>query len=148
MLALLLGMVLAGCTSTRPLPLARPGERAAFNAQAEGTEARIAFVDGTASIRYVDRGRGALEGTGLGLVGGGLLGGLAGSDGGPEPGEMELVTPEQVILGVAIIGTAIGAVVGMARGHRTVYRVSPQRPGPDREAGFGPRAETRPATQR
>lgn len=164
MLALLLGTVLAGCIHTQSLHVSSPAERAAFNARAEGTEARIALVDGTtstghsvrvapdvtrwtdpqtgprsaptseiASIRYVDRGRGALEGAGLGFVGGGLFGGLVGTDGGAEPDEMELftVTPEQILLGFAIVGTVIGTFVGMARGSRIVYRVSPQRPRSD-----------------
>ena len=176
-LALLLGTVLAGCTHTQPLHVSSPAERAAFNAQAEGTEARIALVDGTpstghsvrvapdvtrwtdlqtgprsaptseiASIRYVDRGRGALEGAGLGLVGGGLIGGLVGTDGGAEPDEMEVftVTPEQILLGFAIIGTVIGAVVGMARGHRTIYRVSPQRPRSDLRADSSRRSSALP----
>lgn len=97
---------------------------------AEGGGARSAPTAALAEVRFVDRGRGAFEGLGLGFaVGAGFgaaLGTLVGlTDGG---GFLSLTPVEGALLGAAgwgQLGAGVGLVGGLDRGSQAVYRPAP-----------------------
>ena len=78
------------------------------------------------SITFVSPGRGALEGLGIGLLVGGLLGALMGFADGDDPeGSFIWVSAEtKAVVGggfFGAIGGLIGIIIGAARGHQYVY---------------------------
>jgi hypothetical protein len=79
-----------------------------------------------------DRGRGALEGFGLGLVAGAIGGGLfmglvAGAEDSDPDSGFVVVTPGEAIAigaaGLGVVGGVVGLAVGAVRGSRTLYRI-------------------------
>jgi hypothetical protein len=82
-------------------------------------EARSVPTTSLASVRFTDRGRGVLEGIGLGTAIGfafGTVAGLYSDDGG-----IIQFSPLLIGAGYGFIGLVIGYVVGNERGSRAVY---------------------------
>ena len=84
------------------------------------------------SVQFTNRGRGLLEGLGLGLVvgaGGGALVGLATYEE-PRPGELCIFCSrsDSALLGAVffgMVGTGLGGLIGLARGSRIVHIAPP-----------------------
>ncbi len=86
-------------------------------------------------VRFVRRGRGALEGLGIGLLGGVLTGALIGLAGGDEPedfGCLPVCTAKAKAFfgGITFgaIGGLIGLPIGAMAGSKDVYHIEPESP--------------------
>ena len=85
------------------------------------------------SVRFVDRGRGGVEGAGLGLLAGAGVGLVLGTLVAVTDESGPILTPAEGVafsaLGFGLVGAGVGAVGGFDRGSQTVYRTAPA---PDR----------------
>lgn len=82
------------------------------------------------NIRFVSRGKGALEGFGLGLLIGALSGAMIGLAGRDYP-EVSFTAEEKALLGgiaFGALGGSIGLPVGRAVGSKDIYRIELESP--------------------
>ena len=90
--------------------------------------ARSAPTGDLVSVRFVDRGRGGLEGAGLGLLAGAGVG-LVLSTAAVVSGDTGPIAPAEGVVLIAstfgLIGAGVGVVGGLDRGSQLVYRAPP-----------------------
>jgi hypothetical protein len=84
-------------------------------------------------VRFVRRGAGALEGLGLGLLGGALTGAIIGFADGDDPPEsfLSFTAEEKAVIGGVLLGGVgglLGLPIGAAVGSKDVYRIEHQYP--------------------
>jgi len=81
--------------------------------------------DEVETVVLIDRGRGVLEGFGIGIVVGGVLGAIMGYAGGDDPpGYMSFSAEENAVIGgtfFGLLGGIVGIIIGAGRGHQNVY---------------------------
>ena len=90
--------------------------------------ARSAPTGDLVSVRFVDRGRGGLEGAGLGLLAGAGVG-LVLSTAAVVSGDAGPIAPAEGVVLIAstfgLVGAGVGVVGGLDRGSQRVYRAFP-----------------------
>ncbi len=75
-------------------------------------------------VQFVERGRGALEGLGLGLLSGAVVGGVIGFVSYNGPDFLAGSRGESAVVGAGLLSyltTPLGLLLGVAEGHREVY---------------------------
>lgn len=79
------------------------------------------------SIKFMSRGKGALDGLGIGLLTGALVGITAGLSGGDDPpGLFSWTAEEKATIGgifLGALGALVGLPVGTAAGSSDIYRI-------------------------
>ncbi len=104
--------------------LLAPDSTSWFDARTD--ELRTVPTAEVVEVRFVKRGKGALEGLGIGLLTGALTGAVLGlADGDDPPGWFSMTAEQKAglgAIGLGGLGGLIGPVVGAGVGHRDIYR--------------------------